>query len=118
MKDVKDIFLKYVIKHKSTLVACANRIHTRLDSDYFQIKQSKKCNSTTIGHFYFTISRCARYPFFRRKPELYCQPDGSCKRAVYGAWMADSSSDQIATLNQKLSGFAPSMPHSYQDSMR
>ncbi|HGW6102623.1 TPA: tyrosine-type recombinase/integrase [Citrobacter werkmanii] len=37
---------------------------------------------------------------------------------VYGAWMADSSSDQIAMLNQKLAGFAPSMPHSYQDSMR
>lgn len=67
MKDVKDIFLKYVIKHKSTLVACTNRIHTRLDSDYFQIKQSKKCNSTTIGHFYFTISRCARYTFFSQK---------------------------------------------------
>lgn len=30
---------------------------------------------------------------------------------VYGAWMADSSSDQIAMLNQKLSDFAPSMPH-------
>lgn len=31
---------------------------------------------------------------------------------VYGAWMADSSSDQIAMLNQKLSDFAPSMPQS------
>lgn len=31
---------------------------------------------------------------------------------VYGAWMADSSGDQIAMLNQKLSDFAPSMPHS------
>ncbi|EML0460893.1 DUF3596 domain-containing protein [Klebsiella michiganensis] len=31
---------------------------------------------------------------------------------VYGSWMADSSSDQIAMLNQKLSDFAPSMPHS------
>ncbi|WP_109885862.1 tyrosine-type recombinase/integrase [Klebsiella pneumoniae] len=30
---------------------------------------------------------------------------------VYGAWMADSSSDQIAMLNQELSDFAPSMPH-------
>ncbi|EKQ1214054.1 TPA: site-specific integrase [Klebsiella pneumoniae] len=29
---------------------------------------------------------------------------------VYGAWMADSNSDQIAMLNQKLSDFAPSMP--------
>ncbi|GJL37358.1 integrase [Enterobacter hormaechei] len=30
---------------------------------------------------------------------------------VYGAWMADSSSEQIAMLNQKLSEFAPLMPH-------
>lgn len=30
---------------------------------------------------------------------------------VYGKWMADSDSDQIAILNQKLSSFAPSMPH-------
>lgn len=29
---------------------------------------------------------------------------------VYGAWMADSNSDQIALLNQKLSDFAPPMP--------
>lgn len=30
---------------------------------------------------------------------------------VYGAWMADSSSEQVAMLNQKLSDFAPWMPH-------
>lgn len=30
---------------------------------------------------------------------------------VYGKWMADSDSDQIAILNQKLSSFVPSMPH-------
>ncbi|MBV7404501.1 site-specific integrase [Enterobacter sp. ENT03] len=30
---------------------------------------------------------------------------------VYGAWMADSSTEQIAMLNQKLGDFAPSMPH-------
>ena len=30
---------------------------------------------------------------------------------VYGAWMADSSTEQIAMLNQKLADFAPSMPH-------
>lgn len=30
---------------------------------------------------------------------------------VYGAWMSDNSSDQIAILNQKLSDFAPPMPH-------
>jgi len=35
---------------------------------------------------------------------------------VYGAWMADSSSEQIAMLNQKLAAFAPSMPHSLQGS--
>jgi integrase len=36
---------------------------------------------------------------------------------VYGAWMADSSSDQIAMLNQKLSDFAPS-PHGMVRDMR
>jgi integrase len=30
---------------------------------------------------------------------------------VYGAWMADSSTEQIAMLNQKLADFAPLMPH-------
>lgn len=30
---------------------------------------------------------------------------------VYGAWMSDNNSDQIAILNQKLSDFAPPMPH-------
>lgn len=29
---------------------------------------------------------------------------------VYGAWMSDNNSDQIAILNQKLSDFAPPMP--------
>jgi integrase len=33
---------------------------------------------------------------------------------VYGAWMADSSAEQIAMLNQKLADFAPFMPHSQQ----
>ncbi|WP_455424838.1 tyrosine-type recombinase/integrase [Dryocola sp. LX212] len=37
---------------------------------------------------------------------------------VYGAWMADSSTEQIAMLNQKLSDFAPQMPHSLHGSMR
>jgi integrase len=36
---------------------------------------------------------------------------------VYGAWMADSSGDQIAMLNQKLSDFAPSMPHAVGSGM-
>ncbi|HGW2955528.1 TPA: tyrosine-type recombinase/integrase [Raoultella ornithinolytica] len=36
---------------------------------------------------------------------------------VYGAWMADSSSDQIAMLNQKLSEFATSMPHAVASGM-
>lgn len=31
---------------------------------------------------------------------------------VYGAWMSDSSAEQIAMLNQKLADFAPLMPHS------
>ncbi|HFJ3402812.1 TPA: tyrosine-type recombinase/integrase, partial [Salmonella enterica] len=35
---------------------------------------------------------------------------------VYGAWMADSSAEQIAMLNQKLADFAPLMPHSHQNS--
>ncbi len=35
---------------------------------------------------------------------------------VYGAWMADSSAEQIAMLNQKLTAFAPSVPHSQQGS--
>ncbi|MGK9174166.1 site-specific integrase [Yokenella regensburgei] len=30
---------------------------------------------------------------------------------VYGRWMADNNLDQIAILNQKLSSFAPPMPH-------
>lgn len=30
---------------------------------------------------------------------------------VYGAWMADNNLEQINLLNQKLSDFAPSMPH-------
>ncbi|POP44959.1 integrase [Superficieibacter electus] len=30
---------------------------------------------------------------------------------VYGAWMADSSAEQIAMLNHKLSDYAPSVPH-------
>lgn len=37
---------------------------------------------------------------------------------VYGAWMADSSSEQIAMLNQKLADFAPLMPHGHQSSAR
>ncbi|MGR6939485.1 tyrosine-type recombinase/integrase [Klebsiella aerogenes] len=37
---------------------------------------------------------------------------------VYGAWMADSSAEQITMLNQKLADFAPLMPHSQQSSMR
>lgn len=37
---------------------------------------------------------------------------------VYGAWMADSSAEQIAMLNQKLADFAPLMPHSPQTSSR
>ncbi|ELY2765897.1 DUF3596 domain-containing protein [Cronobacter malonaticus] len=37
---------------------------------------------------------------------------------VYGAWMADSSIEQIAMLNQKLADFAPRMPHSSQRSTR
>jgi integrase len=35
---------------------------------------------------------------------------------VYGAWMADSSAEQIAMLNQKLADFAPLMPHSHESS--
>lgn len=35
---------------------------------------------------------------------------------VYGSWMADSSAEQIAMLNQKLADFAPSMPHRQQGS--
>ena len=35
---------------------------------------------------------------------------------VYGAWMADSSAEQIAMLNQKLAYFAPLMPHSHENS--
>ncbi|HAT3666676.1 TPA: site-specific integrase [Citrobacter freundii] len=35
---------------------------------------------------------------------------------VYGAWMADSSAEQIAMLNQKLADFAPLMPHSHENS--
>lgn len=31
--------------------------------------------------------------------------------SVYGAWMPESSAEQVAMLNQKLSGFAPCMPH-------
>lgn len=30
---------------------------------------------------------------------------------VYGAWMPESSAEQVAMLNQKLSGYAPCMPH-------
>ncbi|ENG4133512.1 DUF3596 domain-containing protein [Escherichia coli] len=37
---------------------------------------------------------------------------------VYGAWMADSSSEQIAMLNQKLADFAPQMPQSLRSSTR
>ncbi|EFB4108288.1 site-specific integrase [Escherichia coli O53] len=37
---------------------------------------------------------------------------------VYGAWMADSSSEQIAMLNQRLADFAPQMPHSIHSSTR
>ncbi|EMO3785822.1 TPA: tyrosine-type recombinase/integrase [Klebsiella oxytoca] len=37
---------------------------------------------------------------------------------VYGAWMADSSSEQIAMLNQKLADFAPLMPHGHQSGAR
>ncbi|ECT1021509.1 integrase [Salmonella enterica] len=32
---------------------------------------------------------------------------------VYGAWMADSSAEQITMLNQKLAGYAPSVPHKH-----
>ncbi len=31
---------------------------------------------------------------------------------VYGAWMPESSTEQVAMLNQKLTGYAPSVPHS------
>ena len=37
---------------------------------------------------------------------------------VYGAWMADSSSEQIAMLNQRLADFAPQMPQSIHSSSR
>lgn len=37
---------------------------------------------------------------------------------VYGAWMADSSAEQIAMLNQKLADFAPLMPQRPQASSR
>lgn len=37
---------------------------------------------------------------------------------VYGAWMADSSSEQIAMLNQRLADFAPQMPQSIHSSAR
>lgn len=30
---------------------------------------------------------------------------------VYGSWMAENNQDQVVILNQKLSAFAPSMPH-------
>ncbi|MDQ9239991.1 tyrosine-type recombinase/integrase [Escherichia marmotae] len=30
---------------------------------------------------------------------------------VYGSWMAENNQDQVSILNQKLSEFAPSMPH-------
>lgn len=30
---------------------------------------------------------------------------------VYGSWMAENNQDQVSTINQKLSEFAPSMPH-------
>ncbi|UYU30327.1 tyrosine-type recombinase/integrase [Siccibacter colletis] len=35
---------------------------------------------------------------------------------VYGAWMSDNNSEQIALLNQKLSDFAPPMPHAVRSS--
>lgn len=31
--------------------------------------------------------------------------------SVYGAWMPESSAEQVAILNQKLTGYAPLMPH-------
>jgi integrase len=31
---------------------------------------------------------------------------------VYGAWMEKTNSEQVTMLNQKLSDFAPPMPHS------
>ena len=37
---------------------------------------------------------------------------------VYGAWMADSSAEQIAMLNKKLSDYAPLVPHKLQTSNR
>lgn len=30
---------------------------------------------------------------------------------VYGLWMAENVQDQVSILNQKMSEFAPSMPH-------
>lgn len=30
---------------------------------------------------------------------------------VYGSWMAENNQDQVSIINQKLSEFAPSMPH-------
>ena len=36
--------------------------------------------------------------------------DKACYR-VYGSWMAENNQDQVSILNQKLSEFAPSMPH-------
>ena len=36
--------------------------------------------------------------------------DKTCYR-VYGSWMAENFQDQVSILNQKLSEFAPSMPH-------
>lgn len=37
---------------------------------------------------------------------------------VYGAWMADSSSEQIAMLNQRLADFAPQVPQNLKSSTR
>ncbi|MFX4314158.1 hypothetical protein F8O53_19890, partial [Enterobacter sp. 63] len=37
--------------------------------------------------------------------------DHTNPQMIYGSWMDENNQDQVLILNQKLSEFAPSMPH-------
>jgi len=57
----------------------------------------------------FTILAAGASPNFIAKQ--MGNTDAQMVYRVYGSWMAENNQDQVLNLNQKLSEFAPSMPH-------
>lgn len=73
-----------------------------------------------------TILRARKECWLVGREYVHVSPDGNPKpssecmynRKAVDAWVADSSSEQIAMLNQRLADFAPQMPQSIHSSAR